>query len=203
MGGLCPSRIATSASVEVAADADTLWSLLSDLEESAAAISAVRDFAYLDRASSKSRFQVGTVVRETRVYQGDACVCRRQIVAISDPPQERQADASPAEQQQQYTPRSVSFSTSLDKAAHMSNEFSNTSTLTVVPLTPDSCELVGTYAMKSSGVVVRVWFCWWRLKNMSTDDYFVQELEDLAAAAAEKKKMADDADTDAAASNTR
>jgi len=194
MGGLCLSGVANSASVEVAADADTLWSVLSNLEESAAAISAVRDFCYLDRGA-KGRFQVGTVVRETRVYQGDEYVCRRQIVAISDPPPQAKngaAHAPPLEQQQQ---RSVSFSTSVPQ---MSNNFSNTSTLTAVPLTPDSAMLVGTYAMTSSGLGMMVYSCWWELcRKVSSEDSFVKELEDLAAAA--EKKMAGAGD----ASNTR
>lgn len=186
--------MANSASVEVAADADTLWSVLSNLEESAAAVSAVQDFCYVDCAKG-GRFQVGTAVRETRVYQGDEWVCRRQIVAISDPPQEQAKDGASAPEQRQQQQRSVSFSTSLDKA-QISGDYVNTSTLTAVPLTPDSAMLVGTYAMRTSGLGMMVYFCCWKLcEKESSEDSFVKELEDLAAAA--EKKMAGDGDADA------
>ena len=157
MGGLCPSGMASSASVEVAADAETMWSIVSDLESSAAAVTAVKHFSYLDRAGSKGHFEVGTTVQETRAYKRDEIVCRRQIVAIG-----------------QY---SVSFSTSLDKNAKMANEFSNTSTLTVVPLTDSTCELVGSMAVKSSGCMMSVWFCCWKLMNGSTRREFCQGTE--------------------------
>jgi len=161
-----------------------MWSIISDLEASANAISAVQNFAYLDR-DSKSRFEVGTRVRETRAYknEGEMTVIR-QIIAISD---------------DEETPRSVSFTTKLEKTLRF--DFSNTSTLTVVPLTDTTCELVGSYAVKTSGHIFNLdllamgcYFCWARkCDGDNKDKRFISELEDLAAAA--QKKMANAKET--------
>jgi len=176
--------MATSASVEVSADHDTMWSIISDLEASANAISAVKNFAYLDR-DSKSRFEVGTRVRETRAYKntGETTIIR-QVISISD---------------DEETPRSVSFTTKLEEPLRF--DFSNTSTLTVVPLTDTTCELVGSYAVKTSGnifnlnlLAMNCYFCWERkCDGDKKDKRFIAELEDLAAAA--QKKMANAKET--------
>jgi hypothetical protein len=210
MGSLCsrqappppPHGEAYSASVRVAADADTMWSILSDLQASAHAVEAVQSFAYVvgvDENESSSpgkqqsysssynsndtKFAVGTIVKEIRVYNGKTYTCRRQIVDIVDSSAAAAAAAAAAaddmneQQQQQPQFRSVSFSTMTD-ASRISRHVTNTSTLTVVavPL-PDtnnnsittrtnntnenidtsggscSCELVGTMAFSSSGNV--------------------------------------------------
>lgn len=172
MGGLFSSGVAYSASVEVKADADTMWSIVSDLKATADAVSSVQDFAYLDRDRT-SKFEVGTTVRETRVYKNGKTAIRRQIIALSA--------------ESHSNSRSVSFSTSLDNPKlTVCFDFSNTSTLTVVPLTEESCELVGSMAVKANGIVFACGSCFWHCRNGSGNKYFDDELNDLAIAAEKK-----------------
>lgn len=201
------SADAHSRSLEVGADADTLWSIVSDLEASAAAVAAVRDVAFLRRGdrpnnnhnqsnSSNSsnhnnhKFEVGTTVRETRVYKAKAYVCRRQIVAIDAVRSDCDGDDGDGEDSPAAAVvRSVSFSTWLDPETSSSvirHRFSNTSTLTVVPLTDRTCELVGSMAATWSGMISNCWACCWKCVHGSTEDPFAAELEDLAAAAEKK-----------------
>jgi hypothetical protein len=88
VGGLCsksssppaPYGLVYSASVRVAADADTMWSIVSDLQASADAVQAVQSLAYgnnVDKQQQQqnsdnttTKFSVETIVEKTRVYQG-------------------------------------------------------------------------------------------------------------------------------------
>jgi hypothetical protein len=236
--------------VRVAADADTMWSIVSDLQASADAVQAVQSFRYGNDDDHVDKFAVGTVVEETRVYQGRAFACRRQIVDIVDENNDhrnknnntqqsspRRVTAAPQrstdvensnkeeqqtqtqqqqQQQRQHQIRSVSFSTAstIDRGY-----FSNTSTLAVVPLMalplssddnadtdstdflrsssslPCCCELVGTMAFSSSGLVGVVasmcLSCYWNpcnCYNIKQQPHinFIRELQDLAAAAETK-----------------
>ena len=191
MGGICSSGVAYSASVEVKADADTMWSIVSDLKATADAVSSVQDFAFLDRGRT-SKFEVGTTVRETRVHKSGKAVIRRQIIALSDNPAESHSDS-----------RSVSFSTSLDNPkSTFWGDFSNTSTLTVVPLNDETCELVGSMAVKANGIVFACGNYCWDCRNGSGDKYFYQELTDMATAAETKQTTSDGADQSSEAAET-
>ena len=185
MGGMCSSGIAYTASVEVKADADTMWSIVSDLQATADAVSSVQNFAYLDRGR-KSTFEVGTTVRETRVvYKNCKTVIRRQIIAISD--------SNSAESHSNS--RSVSFSTSLDnRNSSVWADFSNTSTLTVVALNDKTCELVGSMAVKANGILFACGSCCWNFVNGSGNKHFEKELNDMAIAAEKKVATSDAAD---------
>jgi len=167
---LCPSGMSTSTSVEVNAEADILWAIISNLQETADILSAVKEFSYLDR-SNKGTFEVGTRVREGREFNGDRVFIQRQIVAISD---------------HDY-PRSVSFSTSFDESTAGVVEFANTSTLTVVPLTDTTSELIGTYAVESTGACCwRCVFCWLTKCNNSHKCHFDKEIAEIGAAAEQR-----------------
>ena len=193
MGGMCSSGIAYTASVEVKADADTMWSIVSDLQATADAVSSVQDFAYLDRGR-KSTFEVGTTVRETRVvYKNCKTVIRRQIIAISD--------SNSAESHSNS--RSVSFSTSLDnRNSSVWADFSNTSTLTVLALNDKTCELVGSMAVKANGILFVCGSCCWNFVNGSGNKHFEKELTDMAIAAEKKVATSDAADQPIAAVDT-
>lgn len=178
---LCPSGISTTASVEVNAEASVLWAIVSDLQETADAQSAVQEFAYLDRSRSKGKFEVGTRVREIRQCNGgDRITMQRQIVAISD---------------REY-PRSVSFSSNFDESipAGMVG-IANTSTLTVVPLTDTTSELIGSYAVQSTGGCCwRCIFCWLTTSTRCStgrsrphERHFQKEMAEIGAAAERKQ----------------
>ena len=178
MGGLCSSGFASYSSVEVKADAGTMWSILSDLTATSDAVSCVQDFAFLD-VDRKSDFEVGTVVRETRVYGRYKAAVRRQIVAISDDTDDPNSTLS------------VRFSTSFENRTSTPwDDLSNTSTLTIVPLTDTTCELVGSMAVKGNGILFACRACCWHCCNGASKEHFAKELEDIATAAEKKMKLA-------------
>jgi len=186
MGGLCPSGMTASASVEVAADSDTLWSIVSNMKKSCTACPDVKDFAYLERGDKNNITEssgvdvVGTQARVVRVYNGREFVVRYQITKISD----------------KESPRSISFHSIFDKAPPASmDDFSITSTLSVVPLSDRTTELVGTCAFESpsSACCWRLVFFWWKNFYDPATKKFIVDLKSFGAAA--EKKMAKKGDT--------
>ena len=137
---------------EIAASAQRVWDVVTDLEGSVEVLSAVE---HIERLDDLAEFGVGTRWRETRTMFGRQATEELRVTA-ADPPRG-------------YTVVADSGSTVY------------TSTLAVTPLEGQRCELEMSFAGESSGVVGRLLAATLgRLFAGSTRKALQQDLDDLA-----------------------
>lgn len=164
MGGVCPSGMAVTVSVEVKAPSEVVWEVLTDLDALSSILTAVTGVKRISGGS----FEVGTKILETRVYKSTEITLQKSVTGITK------------------NPLSVSFNSDFDdnKEHPGMQDICNTSSLTVLPVTDDSCELLGSFAVASPWLSTRLWFCLIALCGITRPrQMFVMELEEYAAAA--------------------
>jgi uncharacterized membrane protein len=143
----------TRVSREVAASAQQVWDVVTDLEGSPAVLTAIE---HVERLDDRPGFGVGTRWRETRTMFGKQATEEMEVTDV-DPPH-------------RYTVVAVNGSTTY------------TSTVTVTPLGAQRCELTMSFAGRSSGVVARLLAATvGRLFAGATRRSLQQDLDDIAA----------------------
>jgi uncharacterized membrane protein len=143
----------TRVSRAVAASAQQVWDVVTDIEGSPAVMTAIE---HVERLDDRPGFGVGTRWRETRTMFGKQATEEMEVTAV-DPPHG-------------YTVVAVNGSTTY------------TSTITVTPLDTERCELAMSFAGRSSGLVGRVLAATvGRLFAGATRRSLQQDLDDLAA----------------------
>jgi uncharacterized membrane protein len=143
----------TRVSRAVAASAQQVWDVVTDIEGSPAVMTAIE---HVERLDDRPGFGVGTRWRETRTMFGQQATEEMEVTAV-DPPHG-------------YTVVAVNGSTTY------------TSTITVTPLDTERCELAMSFAGRSSGLAGRVLAATvGRLFAGATRRSLQQDLDDLAA----------------------
>jgi uncharacterized membrane protein len=143
----------TRVSRVVAAPAQQVWEVVTDLEASPAVMTAID---HVERLDDRPGFGVGTRWRETRTMFGKQATEEMEVTAVDAP--------------HGYTVVAVNGSTTY------------TSTITVTPLGSERCELAMSFAGRSSGLVGRVLVATvGRLFAGATRRSLQQDLEDIAA----------------------
>lgn len=138
---------------EVAASAQQVWDVVTDVEGSPAVLTAVE---HVERLDDRAGFGVGTRWRETRTMFGKQATEEMEVTSVEAP--------------YAYTVVAVNGATTY------------TSTITVAPLGTDRCELTMSFAGSSSGLVSRVLAATvGRLFAGATRRSLRQDLDDIAA----------------------
>jgi hypothetical protein len=138
--------ISSMAITEIKAPASVVWECIADLEAAPRIIGMVGSVT-MERGKrnpdkeDNDKFCVGTRWKETRVYHGMELIQQKTITALSEC----------------EDPASPSYSVCIAVNYSMKQDFTNTSTLTVAPLTETTSTLVGTFATRY-GICTRLFF---------------------------------------------
>jgi hypothetical protein len=130
--------------LEIEVPAETVWATIADLEASPFIIQTVSS---LLRTGSKGDFEVGTTWHETRIHKGREFVLHKTITAIVDPNNDN--DENNKE-------RSVSIAVNYTASNPLVQDAANTSTLTVIPISASSCQLMATIAFSTPGLLSKI-----------------------------------------------
>lgn len=165
----CSSGLSTSANVEIAAPAETVWKTIIDLDAAPDIIHVVK---LIRREGGGEGCQVGTKWREVRIYKGNDVVLRKTVTKMSEDPYSLSI--------------AVSFS---DNDEAMFQDASNTSNLAVEPLDESSCLLIGTFAIQNTGILATMYelFCGSCLIHDARQSFQV-ELDEYRVAAEKRQR---------------
>jgi len=137
---------------EVAASAQQVWDVVTEIEASPGVMTAIE---HVERLDDRPGFGVGTRWRETRTMFGKQATEEMEVTEV-DPPH-------------RYTVVAVNGSTTY------------TSTITVTPLDTQRCEVTMTFAGQTSGVIGRLLAATvGRLFAGATRRALQQDLDDIA-----------------------
>ena len=170
MGGLLCSPFSDTGhvSIEAAASCETVWEIVTDIQ----------NYPYLnpnvlkvERLDTGSRVQAGTKWRETRLWRGRQVTVIRSITAMTD------------------EPRSATINVHFECVNWETRRGNETSTFTLYPIDKTSCRLVFTFAFSSEGLLrflLRLCQCCLRRYVMK----YIQTELDCVVVDAEKREQA-------------
>mmetsp|Transcript_28139 Transcript_28139/g.42578 ORF Transcript_28139/g.42578 Transcript_28139/m.42578 type:complete len:193 (-) Transcript_28139:3580-4158(-) len=131
-----------SIDIDVPVSADSLWSIVTDLEALPTIVPSVISFERAKfeglRDDDQGKCQLGTRFRETRVFNGRSVFLTKTVTSLNDD-----------ESDSRHLSFGIVFSDSKNGKTFNTE---NTSTLTVVPMTDDTSQLLLTISATSGGI---------------------------------------------------
>ena len=134
MGTLCSGGFGSSSIVRVDCPLEFVWECIADVQHYPDFISAVSSVHYLNYHEHKQLLKCGTRWRETRIFQNEPFILLKTVTSLD----EHEKDFKSVSIHSGFTespPRLVDLEHSI-----------YTSTFVVTRITPDKCELHGSYA---------------------------------------------------------